>query len=338
MKEYFFYIFLIFSIFIANFFLKKNNLLTNYTGQNHQLYTVKEKVPLSGGLFLMIYFLFQHYSFDKYLIIFLMFFFIIGLMADLNIIQSPLKRFLIQSIVIFFFIITMDLYIADIRIDFINNLLQIKFFNILFIFLCLSVLLNGTNFIDGNNGIVLGYYSIVLASIIIFILNNSIDYEFKMLISFLYFMIVLLFFNMFNKIYLGDSGVYIIVIFFSFLLIDFYLKNPISPYFIVNLLWYPAFETLFSIIRKMKYNFSPMRPDVFHFHQLIFSFLKSIFKKSKFANTLTGLVINTYNFIILIFSTYFASNSTIQIYLIITNVVIYITIYLHLRKKLLIAK
>jgi UDP-N-acetylmuramyl pentapeptide phosphotransferase/UDP-N-acetylglucosamine-1-phosphate transferase len=197
MKEYFFYIFLIFSIFIANFFLKKNNLLTNYTGQNHQLYTVKEKVPLSGGLFLMIYFLFQHYSFDKYLIIFLMFFFIIGLMADLNIIQSPLKRFLIQSIVIFFFIITMDLYIADIRIDFINNLLQIKFFNILFIFLCLSVLLNGTNFIDGNNGIVLGYYSIVLASIIIFILNNSIDYEFKMLISFLYFMIVLLFFNIF---------------------------------------------------------------------------------------------------------------------------------------------
>jgi hypothetical protein len=131
---------------------------------------------------------------------------------------------------------------------------------------------------------------------------------------------------------------YYFLIFFSFLLIDFYLKNPISPYFIVNLLWYPAFETLFSIIRKMKYNFSPMRPDVFHFHQLIFSFLKSIFKKSKFANTLTGLVINTYNFIILIFSTYFASNSTIQIYLIITNVVIYITIYLHLRKKLLIAK
>ena len=59
---------------------------------------------------------------------------------------------------------------------------------------------------------------------------------------------------------------------FAIILIKIYnFNNTISPYFIVNLLWYPAFEILFSLIRKVKNKFSPMIPDTMHLHQLIFT-------------------------------------------------------------------
>lgn len=276
---------------------------------------------------------------DKNLLFFLLSFFIIGLFADLNIVRSPLKRFFIQSFLIFFLIIKMDLYVYDIRIDFFNSLLELKFFNILFLFFCLSVLLNGSNFIDGNNGIVLSYYLIILFCIIILTLNNSINYEIELLLSLFHVLIILLFFNLFNKIYLGDNGVYVIVIFFSYLLIDIYSKNYyISPYFIVNLLWYPTFETLFSIIRKLKNNFSPMKPDILHLHQLVFSFVKLLCKNSKFANSLTGLIINAYNLIIMLFSTIYITKSSIQILLIMSNIIIYVLIYSKLKNKLIMTK
>ena len=48
----------------------------------------------------------------------------------------------------------------------------------------------------------------------------------------------------------------------------------LSPYFIALLLWYPAFENLFSIIRKRIIKQDPLMPDNFHFHQLLFFYLK----------------------------------------------------------------
>ena len=50
------------------------------------------------------------------------------------------------------------------------------------------------------------------------------------------------------------------------------LSEKISPYFIACLLWYPAYECLFSIIRKrLKKNFLT-KADNKHLHHLIFIF------------------------------------------------------------------
>ena len=43
--------------FINKHFLKKNVLL-NYSGQIHQVFTGEKKVPLSGGIYILILFLF----------------------------------------------------------------------------------------------------------------------------------------------------------------------------------------------------------------------------------------------------------------------------------------
>ena len=114
--------------------------------------------------------------------------------------------------------------------------------------------MNGTNFIDGLNGLVILYFLII-----ILILNLSgINFELKITIFFidniLPILIILLILNIFNKIYLGDSGSYLIGFLFSYYLISIYEQNQIiSPFFIILLLWYPCFENLFSILRKQKF-------------------------------------------------------------------------------------
>ena len=49
--------------------------------------------------------------------------------------------------------------------------------------------------------------------------------------------------------------------------------------FIVIILWYPAFETLFSIIRKIIYKSQPSSPDNYHLHHLIYLFFNKKNKK-----------------------------------------------------------
>ena len=91
--------------------------------------------------------------------------------------------------------------------------------------------------------------------------------------QFLALLLILYFFNLLGKLFLGDNGVYLISIFFGFYLIKIYLSNQfISPYFIAVLLWYPAYENLFSLIRKFRKKLSPLLPDTYHLHQLLFYF------------------------------------------------------------------
>ena len=137
-----------------------------------------------------------------------------------------------------------------------------KSISLFFTLFCLMILINGTNFIDGLNGLVLTYYLMI-----IFIIFNLKLFEYSFLnnsgvILIMMILIYLILFNIFNQLYLGDSGSYLIGFFFGYFLLQIYENNQlISPYFIALLLWYPAFEILFSIIRKIKFKKSPFKPD-----------------------------------------------------------------------------
>ena len=76
--------------------------------------------------------------------------------------------------------------------------------------------------------------------------------------------------NLFQKCFLGDNGSYVISAFMSFYIITFInLNDNISPLLAVNLLWYPAFENLFTIIRRTIYNKKVQIADRSHLHILI---------------------------------------------------------------------
>tara|TARA_Y100000590_G_scaffold318955_1_gene360950 strand:+ start:1051 stop:2073 length:1023 start_codon:yes stop_codon:yes gene_type:complete len=333
MIEIFAYIILVFTL---NFLLKKINYLPNYIGQAHQLFTSQRNIPLSGGIFVLmiIFFVFQ----DNLIFLLTSFFiFLIGIASDKNYVESPKKRIILQILVVFFFVYNLDLTIASTRIDLIDKLLENNFFAFFFISFCILVLINGSNFIDGLNGLLIGYFMAVVFVVYKLGLLNQIGFD-ESNLTFLFssfgFILIL---NYLSYFYLGDSGSYLLGILISFILISIYNLNQylISPYFIILLLWYPCFENLFSIVRKNKKNLSPIYPDDKHLHQLIFFYFNQKVKmKINYLNCFTSVLINLYNFIIFYIASLKINHTIYQILLLFVCVSTYIVLYLSLNKKI----
>ena len=238
-------------IFVINFFIKKNKLITNKHQLNQQK-LANTKIPLVGGYYLIIPIVFLFYNY--YLIFSLVFFliFLLGFSSDLNILSSPKKRFFIQFIIILTFILTTKTEVRPSRRKYIDDLFLNTYWSYLFSVFCLMILINGSNFIDGLNGLLLGYLFIILLILYKLNLYSFINISNEQIYFLIYIFFFFLIFNMFNQFFLGDSGAYFLSFFIGFILIEIYNANlKISPYFIILLLWYPCFENLFSIIRKL---------------------------------------------------------------------------------------
>ncbi len=259
----------------------------------------------------------------------------LGIFSDSNKISSPKIRILIQIILLLFFVLFIEVRIVNIRIDFFNELLNINLVSIIFTIFCMLVLINGSNFLDGLNTLLVGYY-ILVCSFLIFLSieqNLIIDQNINL---FLIFLIIIFLFNFFGKIFLGDSGAYLISFYVAFFVLDFSMKNnSVSPYLICFFLWYPAFENLFSILRRIIKKKKVEEPDQNHLHQMIYNFLiKMKLINFKIINTFTGLIINIFNFLMFLIFYKFYSYTYILVLGILINVCIYLFLYFFIKKKL----
>jgi len=305
------------------------NLLPSLSGERHQLFVEQNNIPLSGGIIIIITFLFI----EKFNInLFFIFIFLIGFFSDLKIIKSPRIRFFLQILCIFLFVIIYDFHISNIRIFLFDFLLRYKFFSSFFVIFCLLVITNGTNFIDGLNGLVLGYFILLLITIYNLQLYENLNITQFEILYFMACLFFLLLFNFFNKLYIGDSGSYLLGFSFGIFLIAIYESNStISPFFIVLLLWYPCFENLFSIIRKYRFNTSPLKSDNKHLHQMLFYFIKKRFGLTSLSsNNLCSILINTFNILTISIGTINIFNTQFQILIIFFNIIFYIIVYLRL--------
>ena len=315
------------------YFSQKFKKFSNISIEPHQKFSSDElAVPIGGSIiFLFIFFFNFYFSFIEQLFLFLIF--ILGILSDSKIFNSPIKRLITQILIISIFVIYEDFAISDTRIDLIDSILDEKLINIVFTSFCILILINGSNFIDGLNGLVTGYYILITLMIV----NLNLDINSEPMIPFLLVLLILLILNLFNKIYLGDNGSYLLGFMFAIIAISVQNKNSqISPYFIILLLWYPYFENLFSIIRKKILNKSSTFPDNKHFHQLLFAFLASKFKfKSKLIlNNLTSIIILIFQIPIFIIGLKYFDKTNIQLMLICFSLVIYILTYLKLNNLL----
>ena len=98
---YFFLLYFPTIIFFAIYF-KKKKYLSNYSGDNHQLFSNKKNIPLIGGIFLVIPILSINYNNIFYILIILSIF-TLGFLSDIKVIVSAKQRFLFQIILVFFF-------------------------------------------------------------------------------------------------------------------------------------------------------------------------------------------------------------------------------------------
>ena len=327
----------IFLIFILNFLLIKKNFLVDLKKKSkHKQLTenINKKVPLAGGLIILL--ILNYFNFQNFFFLFITSsILILGILSDLDILRSPKKRILIQSIIIIIYLIYSSIYFDDLRLAPLNALLNYYPIAIGFNLFCILILLNGTNLIDGVNNSVVGYF----LSIGLILLILSIKYNLNLNTDFISTIMVILsaiyLFNFFGKLYLGDGGSYLISFIFSLILIQFYIDNPsVSPYFVMCLLWYPAFENLFSIIRKKINKISFETPDKKHFHHFLFNFIGLKIRSNKeIVNTISGNVIALYNlFYFFIIKDYYFFTLGLILSCII-NIFLYISVYFFLSKK-----
>jgi UDP-N-acetylmuramyl pentapeptide phosphotransferase/UDP-N-acetylglucosamine-1-phosphate transferase len=325
-------------LYFINKYLRNKSFLLNFSGDKHQNFTLEKKIPLSGGIFLFTYFII-FFNQQIYLSTFVFAIFVLGLFSDLKIFNSAKFRFFLQIVILLLFIYLVDLTLQNTKVIIIDQILKYKMYNYLFVLFCILILINGTNFIDGLNTNVLGYYIIIS----FFIYHSNQEYfllNFSNWYLWISILIILYLFNLFNQLFIGDSGAYLLGLIYGFILIETYINNlNLSPFYIVTLIWYPCFEILFSIIRKFRFNQSPILPDTKHLHQLLYLSLKKKFKLSNLkANILSASMINLYNFFIIFIASLNTNNSQNQIFIISLCIIVYCYTYFGLFKNIYIKK
>lgn len=331
---------IIFVVFSAYFiFFNKYKLLNdeiNSSKHKQLVLNIKSNPILLGGIYLTTVFVVfsTHNILPVKLTILLIF--LLGLSSDKNIILNPKIRLLIQLLILFCLIFFQDLRIEDLRIDILNNVLTNYYFSLIFTIFCFAVLVNGCNFIDGLNGLLVGYSILIFFSLLSQSEFNSFSVND---INFIYLLIcaliLLFFFNIFGFIFLGDNGSYVLSTILGFYLLDLFINNQIlSPYYVAILLWYPAFENLFSLIRRLKLRRNVSKADNTHLHHFVYIyFKKKKFVNKKYVNSISSIIILIFNVPSFILANIYSTNTKILISLIVGNIIIYLFFYYFFSKN-----
>ena len=212
---------LLLSLFLINFLILKNS---NKIGNIFNLidYPLFERsihskpVPKIGGLVILlniliiIFFLIlnNHSSFDLNLLILSssIVFFLIGYFDDIKN-PSPLKKFVIILIGLFILsFINKNIFLNFLYFGTFNKTFYLGNLSYFFTFFCIYLLLNAFNMIDGINGLALSIFTIWL----IFLTIYSDNFSTKFLTYLLPFIGIVLVFNLQNKIFIGNSGSYLL--------------------------------------------------------------------------------------------------------------------------------
>lgn len=321
---------------LINFFiLKKNFLIDLKHSSSHKKLINSDIVPVSGGVIIYLNFLFFN-NFDLFNLSLITLIFLIGLFADTQKLISASKRLIFQTLIILIFIYINELYLRSIRINLFDYYLNYNFFSLIFTSFCLLILINGSNFIDGSNFQCSGYFLAIL-TILIFLNLNLVVIDNIEIVYFLYpVLISFIIYNFFNKSYLGDGGTYLLSFIIGYVLINFQINQNVSPYFIVLFLWYPAFENLFSILRRIfSKKLRPEEPDLLHLHHLIFRYINKNYKlNNKLKSSISGIILNFFNLIIFYIGSFFLYSTTKLLLLIFLCISLYLLSYFILSSKL----
>ena len=191
-----------------------------------------------------------------------------GIFEDLHSSLSPKVRLFLQ-----FLAALSAIWLTDSVVTYLGLGISMPYWlGILFSAFAIIGMMNAVNIIDGFNGLASGVILLILLS---FAITSYQQNNMEMLIIILSTAGATLGFFVLNfpkgKIFLGDGGAYLLG--FIVALIGIFLASKyesVSPWHIFAVFIYPVWEVLFSIMRKLYIGLSPMQPDSYHFHMLVY--------------------------------------------------------------------
>jgi len=326
---------------LLNFKNLKNKLLADDQFNKPQAFHEKSTHRLGGiTIFLSLVLVFLYLFFFKNIFLFeyisfCTLFFILGLVDDLKINIRPKFRLLIMIGLLIILVIKNDFYIEKSGLNFLNNLLDTDIFALIFICLCFLFIINGSNLIDGFNGLLTIHTLIIF--IVLFLINfingnNDLSY---MLFFVVWPILIFLKFN-FPKaeIFLGDSGAYLLGSFVAISVIYSSKLNPsISPFFFCVLLFYLFFEVFFSFFRKIfVVKQSPLLPDKQHLHMFLYKYFLKKNKKKLISHYKVSIYINAIYLLLIIPAIIFLKDGLFCRYYFFSLLILYIYFYKKLYK------
>jgi len=212
--------------------------------------------------------------------------FISGVIEDIIVRVSPLKRMISILVSIVMVFILLNVGIASLGFTPIDYLLSNSIVSLLFTLLIVGGVVNAINIIDGYNGLMTGYSIFVLIAIayVANILGDGLIVQLS-LILIASLSSVFIFNFPFGKIFMGDGGAYFIGFMMATIGLMLGIRNDeVSHWFILLLFIYPLYETAFSIYRrKITHDTDATQPDANHLHSLVYRKLISCdrFKHNK---------------------------------------------------------
>ena len=275
--------------FLVMFQKSKFNLLNDDQFKKPQAFHENSTYRLGGIIIfflLILVFLYLFFSKNIFFIEYISFctlFFLLGLIDDFKINIRPKFRLLVMIGFLVTLLILNKFYIEHAGLEFLNNLLMIDIFALMFMCVCFLFIINGANLIDGFNGLLSIHASIIF--IVLFAINLANENNDLMYVLF-YVSFLIVIFIKFNfpkaQIFLGDSGAYLVGTLIAVSVVKTSILNPsIHPFFFCILLFYLFFEVFFSFFRKLfVVRQSPLLPDNRHLHMSLYKLLLKKIKQS----------------------------------------------------------
>jgi len=273
----------------------------------------KNRIPKIGGiinLFIIVAFLILLKS-PLVLIFYIVFFTLIAIIDDKFWISPNVRLFILSLILLITMYLMNELIINNIYFSSIHKSFSLKLFAVPFSVLCILLLTNSLNMIDGINGLCSIYklttFLIILLYFFFSIKLNLIEtanldelyFLIKIIIFYIFIMAIFIFFNIKNKIFLGDSGVYLSSSILSYILIrGYYISGILSPEIILIILLLPGIDMLRIFFERILNKKNPFLGDRNHLHHLLqkkLSNTKIIFFFIIFL-VLGNIMINSLNF------------------------------------------
>ena len=291
---------LIFLLLVINFLIFLNlkrvsQILNIYDFPDGKLKLHKTKIPIIGGLILVInlsiIFFYQIIFLNKFLaldldsiqnaevfslLLLIYGFFFLGIYDD-KFHLNPIKRILFSVLIILLAIFfNKNLPINNIVLTFIEKRIFFENFSIIFTIFCILILINSLNFFDGING----QSCLIFLIFFIYLFIVSGQNSFYLICVFLILLVTLL--NLKNMLFLGDSGIYLLSIILSISLIyEHNIQNNIlyaDEIFFLLLL--PGFDLVRLTISRSLNLKNPLLGDRNHIHHLLINKFSLLYANS----------------------------------------------------------